>query len=274
MAIIAGICRLYSTQTKEGASQMRRMLVIMLLVVLPLFPAAAKETRLVVRALTQDAKFIGTSMSGMAVIIENADTGQILDQGVTSGTTGNTDRIIRTPKTRYSALSDNESAAYVSTLDIDEPQRIRVTVRGPIGQPQARAEASSVRWVLPGKHIEAGDGWLLIVPGFAVDILSPAAHSYIDDDPDTMTIVANVVMICGCPTEPGGTWDADKIEVTARVQHNGVELVSSRMTYAGETSQYAVTVPSKDKGVYEILVTAFDPRTGNAGIDRSSFIVR
>ena len=127
---------------------------------------------------------------------------------------------------------------------------------------------------MPGKHVEAGDGWLLIVPGFAVDVLAPGAHTYVDDNPETMTILANVVMICGCPTTPGGTWDANKIEVTARIKLDGRTIATMPMTFAGQDSQYVVSVPSKEKGIYEILVTAFDPRTGNSGLDRSSFIIR
>ena len=58
-------------------------------------PVQAEETRLAIRALAGDAKFIGTGMTGMAVTVEDADTGEILDTGVTRGATGNTDRIIR-----------------------------------------------------------------------------------------------------------------------------------------------------------------------------------
>ncbi len=253
---------------------MTRLLACFLVLCLPTLPVAAEETRIAVRALTQDAKFIGTSMSGMAVTIEDADTGEILDQGITSGTTGNTERILLRPKMRYDARSDADSAVYRATLDIAEPRRIRVTVRGPRGQPQVQAEASSTRWVLPGKHIEAGDGWLLIVPGFAVDILSPGAHSYVDDNPPMMRVEANVIMICGCPTTPGGTWDSDQIEVSALIKHNGREVDTYTLEYAGQTSRYAVDIPSAEKGVYEILVTAFDARTGNSGVDRSSFIIR
>ena len=237
-------------------------------------PIHAEETRLAIRALAGDAKFIGTGMSGMAVTVEDADTGEILDTGTTRGATGNTDRIIRTPQTRYGALSEEGDAVFVSTLDIDEPRRVKVTVRGPIAQPQALAEASSTRWVLPGKHIEAGDGWLIEVPGFAVDIIAPAAYTYVDDNPETMTVTANVIMICGCPTSPGGTWDSDEIEVTAHVRFNGGEVMTAPMTYAGKLSHYSVDVPSVNKGPYEILVTAFDPRSGNTGVDRASFIVR
>ncbi len=238
------------------------------------FPVQAEETRLAIRALSVDAKFIGTGMSGMAVTVEDADTGEILDTGTTRGATGDTDRIIRSPRTRYGTLSEEGDAVYISTLDIDEPRRVKVTVRGPIAQPQAQGEASTTRWVLPGKHIEAGDGWLIDVPGFAVDIIAPAAYTYVDDDPETMTIVANVIMMCGCPTSSGGTWDSDEIEVMAEIRFDGDKVMTERMAYTGELSRYAVDVPSTDKGTYEILVTAFDPRSNNTGLDRASFIVR
>lgn len=253
---------------------MLRPLLCFAALILCVQPMQAEETRLAIRALAGDAKFIGTGMSGMAVTVEDAATGEILDTGVTRGATGNTDRIIRTPRERYGTFSEDGDAVYVSTLDIDEPRRIRVTVRGPIAQPQALAEASSTRWVLPGKHIEAGDGWLLEVPGFAVDIIAPSAYTYVDDNPETMTVVANVIMVCGCPTSPGGTWDSDEIEVTAEVRFNGGEAMTAPMTYTGKLSHYSVDVPSIEKGPYEVLVTAFDQRSGNTGIDRASFIVR
>lgn len=255
---------------------MKRFVAAFLASMLVASPAMAEETRLVIRALTQDAKFIGTSMTGMAVTIEDADTGEILDTGITKGTTGDTNRILRDPESRarYGTLSTEDSAKYIATLDVEQPRRVRVTVRGPIGQAQAQAEASSVRWVLPGKHVEQGDGWLLVVPGFAVDILGPGAHRYVEDGSQEMEITANVIMICGCPTEPGGTWDSDHIEVMATITKDGEVMASLPMTYAGLQSTYTVTVPSAEKGIYEILVTAFDARTGNSGMDRGSFIVR
>lgn len=236
--------------------------------------AAAEETRLVVRALASDAKFIGTSMSGMEVLVRDADTGELLDRGVTSGATGDTTHILRTAHERYATLSTEGAAAYVSVLDLDRPRRISVTVRGPLSQPQATAEASSTRWVFPGKHIEEGDGWLLEVSGFAVDILGPGAHSYIGNDVDSVTVTANIVMLCGCPTSPGGTWDSDEIEIDVQVLYNGKAISAPSMKYADKQSQYSTDIKTSGPGAYEITVTAYDPRTGNTGLDRTTFVVR
>ncbi len=252
---------------------MRHALASVLALIAPM-PVLAEETRIDVRALTQDAKFIGTSMGGMVVLIEDADTGEVLDRGITAGTTGDTGRILLDPQPRYGARSTADSAVYNARLDIDRPRRVRVTVRGPVGQPQAMAEASSTRWVLPGKHVVGGDGWLVTVPGFAVDVLTPGAHRYIDGVPGSVDVIANVVMICGCPTTPGGTWDSNEIEIVASVTRDDDEPVLYEMVYTGERSTYSAPVTAEMKGVYQVLVTAFDPRTGNSGVDRTSFIVR
>lgn len=237
-------------------------------------PAIAEETRLVVRALASDAKFIGSSMSGMEVLVRDADTGEMLDRGVTRGATGDTAHILRTPRERYRPLSTEGAAAYVSVLELDRPRRVSVTVRGPLSQPQALAEASSTRWVFPGKHIEEGDGWLLEVSGFAVDILGPGAHTYVGKDVGSVTMTANIVMLCGCPTSPGGTWDADEIEVDAQVLLNGEAISVPPMRYADKPSHYATDIKASRPGVYEVTVTAYDPRTGNTGLDRTTFVVR
>ncbi|MBT5659166.1 MAG: hypothetical protein HOJ02_03315, partial [Rhodospirillaceae bacterium] len=52
--------------------------------------ASAEPTRLTVRVMAKDAKFIGTSIGGARITIRDVDTGELLAQGVTEGSTGNT----------------------------------------------------------------------------------------------------------------------------------------------------------------------------------------
>ena len=56
--------------------------------------AHAEPTDIVVRVLSKDAKFIGTSMGGMRVTLRDAHTGEILATGLTQGGTGDTKRLI------------------------------------------------------------------------------------------------------------------------------------------------------------------------------------
>jgi hypothetical protein len=44
------------------------------------------------------------------------------------------------------------------------------------------------------------------------------------------------------------------------------------LAFAGETSQFATKVPIQAPGDYEVIVFAHDPRNGNTGLDRTTFI--
>ncbi len=59
------------------------------------FPTHAEDTRIMVRAKAVDAKFIGTSVGGIRVVVEDAETDEILDEGWINGDTGNTDTLIK-----------------------------------------------------------------------------------------------------------------------------------------------------------------------------------
>jgi len=81
------------------------------------------------------------------------------------------------------------------------------------------------------------------------------------------------VMMCGCPIEPGGLWDASGYEVRAVVSRNGTRLREVPMAYAGETNQFAVELGDLEPGAYDVLVYAHDPANGNTGLDRTTFLV-
>jgi hypothetical protein len=130
----------------------------------------------------------------------------------------------------------------------------------------------STQWVIPGRNVSGGDGWLLEAPGFVVDVLSPPAHVRIPGKVTAVPVTANVVMMCGCPIEPGGLWDADKFDVKAIVKRNGERIGEVDLAYAGTTSQFAGSVPVEEPGLYEVTVYAYDPGNGNTGLDRTTFI--
>jgi hypothetical protein len=139
---------------------------------------------------------------------------------------------------------------------------------------QSAHRVVSSQWVVPGRHLSAGDGWVLELPGFAVDVLAPAAHVTLPADASRVQVRANVTMMCGCPVAPKGIWDAEKFEVKAIVSRDGQPVEHVDLAYAGETSQFAGTVPVEAPGVYDVLVYAYDPGNGNTGVDRTTFIVK
>lgn len=243
-----------------------------LAMMLPSVAAWAEPTEITVRALSKDAKFIGTSMGGMRITLRDAETGEVLASGLTEGGTGDTKRLMHENVGRRAVMSDASAARFQVTLDLDAPRLIEVEAYGPLAQRQAAQRVVATQWVIPGRGISGGDGWVLELPGFAVDVLSPPAHIKFDGA-TTVDVRANVVMMCGCPIEPKGLWDADKYEVQAIVRRDGKPVAQVPLKYAGQTSQFAAAVPATEPGMYEVLVYAYDPANGNTGLDRTTFII-
>lgn len=235
--------------------------------------AGAEPTEVMVRVLSKDAKFVGTSMGGVRVTLRDGHTGEILASGITRGGTGDTKQAMHASGGRRARLADETAARFVATLDLSEPRLVEVEAFGPLAQPQAAHRVVSSQWVVPGRHLSGGDGWVLELPGFVVDVLQPSAHVTLPPETRSVELRANVVMMCGCPVAPNGLWDAEKFEVAAPVTHDGRPAGRLALSYAGRTSQFAGTVAIEAPGVYDVLVYAHDPANGNTGVDRTTFIV-
>lgn len=235
-------------------------------------PAAhAEATPITVRVMSKDAKYIGSSMGGMHIVIRDAHTGAVLAQGLTQGGTGDTKRMMQDPIGRRAPLSDDKSAKFEAMLDLDVPRLIEVEAFGPLAQMQSAHKVTSTQWVVPGRGITGGDGWVLELPGFVVDVLEPPAHVKLTGV-KSVGITANVTMMCGCPIEPKGLWDADKYEVKAILYRDGKAAGTFDLKYAGKTSQFAGAIPVDAAGLYDVTVYAYDPANGNTGVDRTTFI--
>ena len=233
----------------------------------------AAPTEIVVRVISKDAKFIGTSIGGTLIIIRDVDSGELLAKGVTKGDTGDTKRIMVMDKKRNDNLSTDGAAKFMATLDITEPRLIEVSAYGPLAQRQSANKVSATQWIVPGKHVNAGDGFLLQMPGFIVDVMDPPAHIKLTGAMQTIKLRANVTMMCGCTLEPGGPWDPSKYEVKALLKRNGEAVGELPLEYAGAISQFAATWDVKQVGTYQATVYAYDPVNGNTGVDSVTFIV-
>ena len=231
---------------------------------------AQEETTIMVRALAKDAKFIGSSIGGAKIIVSNAETGEILDQGFTTGSTGNTELILKTPHKRYDNITDEKTAGFKAVLSIEEPTFINVEAHAPYNKKQARVVSSTQLWAIPGKNI-TGDGVVLDVPGFVVDILAPQTHERIKSS-SKINLKANIVMMCGCPVTEGGTWDANQYEVKAIIKGEGQKAREITLKPTDKPSTFEAAI-NLDKAYYTITVYAFDPLTGNSGVDKTNIIV-
>jgi|GEM_PF-70759 len=234
---------------------------------------SAEETHIDVRVRSQGAKFIGTSMGGVRILIRDAATEELLASGVTGGSTGDTERIMKEKQGVHDFLATPDAAVFHATVDIDQPTKIKVEATGPLAQPQAMQTATVTQWLIPGKSIVEGDALLLTLPGFVVDILSPPAHKKLTGTPQTIDLSANVTLMCGCPVEPDGLWDATRYQIRMQLKRDGETVATHSLEYAGKPSQFKRQIKLLKPGTYEVIVYAFDPHNGNTGIDKTTFIV-
>ena len=234
----------------------------------------ATETKLIVRAKARDAKFIGSSLGGAHVIIRNKVNNEILAEGKTVGSTGNTGLIMNTARERGVAIADEQTAHFLASIDIEEPTFISIEVIAPFSGKQAQSRASTDLWLIPGKHI-LGDGIIIEFPGFIVDVLKPRTHQYIalnDVKDEPFSVKANIVMMCGCVIKEGGIWDSNDIEVKGILKRNGVHFADVEMSLIG-TNLFEGNTRILFAGQYELIVYAYNPESGNTGVDKVNYVI-
>lgn len=232
---------------------------------------AAEPTDLVIRVISEGGKFVGTSMGGAEIIVRDVRSGEVLARGRTTGSTGDTARIMAGGP-RGTALADESSAAFKARIDIDEPRLVQVEAYGPLAQPQAAVRVTTQRWIVPGRAATQGDGWVLELPGLVVDLVEPAAHQRAAAGA-SVRLAANVALMCGCPIEPGGIWDAARYDVWASVRRDGQPAGEIRLSYGGRTGYFAGSFTTENAGAYVVTVTAIDTKTGATGVDATSIVI-
>lgn len=236
----------------------------------------AKTTKITIRALAKDAKFIGTGIGGAYVTVKNHYTQEVLAKGSTTGASGNTQTIVTAPKSRYSRITDDQTAKFVAELAITEPTLVDIEVIAPFNRKHAAIKSSTQLWAIPGKDI-SGDGIILEIPGFILDILSPKTHEVLEfasNQPKEIPLKINLVMMCGCVIQNDGIWNAKNYEVTATVRKNGIELTKVDLVKTNEDNAFEAKIPVKESGNYEVIVTAFDHKTYNTGVDKINFVIK
>lgn len=226
----------------------------------------AVPTTVTVRVVANDAKLIGSGVGGARVTIRDDETGQILARGVHEGSTGDTEQIM-SPRERGRAVFATEgSAGFETVLRLTRPRRVEIEALGPLGTPHARQRATRTVLLVPGEDL-VGDGVVLTLHGFTVELLEPGGGRMAVSPGESLPIRARITMLCGCPTEPGGRWDADRISVRAQWVMNRQVVSETSLTFAGTTSEYQATLQVPDeRGPFVLRILASDPGRANAGM--------
>lgn len=251
-----------------------KALIFMATLIFSSLTLSAAETKIMIRAKARDAKFIGSSLGGAHIIVRNKVNRQILAEGNTTGSTGNTDLIMKVAKARGASITDSQTAGFLASIDIHEPTFITIEMISPLNNKQAQAAISTELWLIPGKHI-LGDGIILEVPGFIIDILKPRTHQYIPLNTikgKPFQFQANIVMMCGCVIEKGGVWNSDEIEVKGILKKDGkyikevtLSLISTNLFEGSDM----LNIP----GNYELTLYAYHEKSGNTGVDKVNYVV-
>lgn len=222
-------------------------------------PALAEPVHVMIRAQSEDAKFIGDHTGGVDVTLRDVATGKTLAHDLIRGGTGDTARIMTQPQARGAGITDAATAGYDAVIDIDRPTLVEVEARGPLGFPAQAITVRSTRWIVPG-HPVTGDGWILKFAGLLV---TPAAERTGDGG---MHVMAVVTMLCGCPITPGGLWDAGRFTVEAQALDHGKVVATAPLAFAGEPSHFAGDIPAFAGHADKVRVVATQAAPANAGV--------
>ena len=251
---------------------MRYVLPLLAIVLLADF-AGAEVTNITVRVVARNAQYVGDLVDGALVTITDATSGEMLAQGITSGAAGNPKRTMGTPRKRGESMAAEGDAKFTATLDIDEPRFLQVTAYGPVGNRFSANKASATQWIVPGKHLTGGDGWVLELPGLLVSPNLAASTIPLSKAVSGIVIDAEVMLMCGCPIKPGFFWDPEDYEVVAIVRRGDVEVGRFPLSYAGTVSEFETHITADLPGVYDISVYAYDSASGNTGVGQVELTV-
>ncbi len=222
------------------------------------------ETKLLVRAVSHDAKIIGTNVGGVEITIRDVETGSVLAKGTQLGSTGSTELIMTKPRERGGTVFDTEGAGgFLATLEISEPTLVEVTAEGPLGTPQAAQRISTTLWMVPGRDV-LGEGLVLVLNGFTIRLESPMPEGTFPAG-EPIGVRVHVEMLCGCPITPGGMWDADRLEILARLSSGSEIVAETALGYGGERSKFEGALMAPSPGEYRLEILAIDPERANFG---------
>ena len=143
------------------------------LIVAPAFSSGGIPTKLLVRAVSKDAKVIGSGVGGAAVRIVNARTGESLAQGKQEGERATPTGSWSSPVGGVKSSTERPGAAFfLAEIALERPTQVEIRVEAPLGFPQALQRGSKTITLVPGQDI-GGEGVVIELDGLIVDIVAP-----------------------------------------------------------------------------------------------------
>lgn len=251
----------------------------------------ATPTKICVRVIARDGKFLGDDVGGASIVIRDAETRELLAKGNTAGASGlnGPEGVMCASLRRGDPVPTTDASNYTAELQLDRPRRVEITAHGPLGIPRSSNTVTATQWIYPGKDITDGEGFLMEVPGLIVQLVSPAMSDRLEPL-SALRIQAHVAMMCGCPIDyksgmkavcpelPADQqpWLPNEFEVAALVcgpRGVQIEIPMQFIADADEPGQFAGIWEQPLPGPHEVTVHAYQKATGNTGVDTATIAI-
>lgn len=237
----------------------------------PVSATTVVPTQLIVHVVTHDAKLIGSAVGGVRITVRDVVDDRVLATGLHEGATGDTRRLMETPRARGDRLfTTSDGARFQTTIPLTAATLVEVTAEGPLGYPEQMARTSKRLTLVPGRHL-TGDGLVLEMHGYIIDLMTPDSSLVVSAN-SRSTVRARVRMLCSCPTGPDAIWKVT--DVRARLIRDGLVVHDVLMPYAGASSEYSAELPGVAAGQYTLEIIAASPDIATFGVMRRVLTVR
>lgn len=220
---------------------------------------AAATTGLKVLVRADDAKFIGSGVGDMNIVVRNAATGALLAQGAITGPTGDTEALMQAPQTRGRSATLGDPASFKAELALERPTRVEISVTGPLAVAQSIQSTAVTLWLIPGQD-RVEQPVILHLPGLITELLD-----YTLGD-DQLALSASITMICGCPITAEGLWPAADFRAMVQLYREGELVAEGPLGFTGTDNEFAGKLDLPAPGDFDMVVHAYQISTGNAGV--------
>src|SRR4051794_27854638 len=240
----------------------------------------ATTTPMLIRVQAKGGKFLADDIGGAEVTVRDARTGQWLGGGRVQGPDSGTLQAAYVPSASLSAVVTPGTPPHVQWLvpgpttsgltvhlPITQPTLLEIEVYGPLGGLQSAQRVVTHTWAVPGQPITQGPGFVVELPGLVVQVQQPPTHLEYPNAPASVSFLANVTMMCGCPIGNGLAWIPDDFTVTAAVERlgSGAPPTPVAFTLIQNPSTFQGSFDLKVPGFYQAAITAVQKSTGNLG---------
>jgi hypothetical protein len=249
----------------------------------------ATTTPMMIRVQANGGKFLADDIGGAEVAVRDARTGRWLDGGRVQGPDSGTLQQTYVPSASRSAIvtpgvpplvqwlvPGPTTSGLLVQLPITQPTLLEVEVYGPVGGLQSAQRVVTYTWAVPGQPITQGPGFVVELPGLIVQVQQPPTHLEYATASGSVSFLANVTMMCGCPIGKGLAWIPDDFAVTAAVERigSGAPPVPVGFSLLHDPSIFHGTFDFKAPGFYQAAITAVQKSTGNLGTGTVTFFTK